>query len=89
MMTQTAEATNLTAIERLADKVSALVQFLDRTRSDLAEATAENTRLTQALEQQTAVNQQYGEDLQTLRAEREQLQMKMAAILDQLESIEL
>ena len=89
MMTQTAEATNLTAIERLADKVSALVQFLDRTRSDLAEATAENTRLTQALEQQTAMNQQYGEDLQTLRAEREQLQMKMAAILDQLESIEL
>ena len=89
MMTPTAEATNLTAIERLADKVSALVQFLDRTRSDLAEATAENTRLTQALEQQTAVNQQYGEDLQTLRAEREQLQMKMAAILDQLESIEL
>ena len=69
--------------------MSALVQFLDRTRSDLAEATAENTRLTQALEQQTAVNQQYGEDLQTLRAEREQLQMKMAAILDQLESIEL
>ncbi len=89
MMTPTAEAPSLTAIERLADKVSVLVQFLDKTRSDLAEATAENTRLTQALEQQTAVNQQYAEDLQTLRAEREQLQMKMAAILDQLESIEL
>ena len=89
MMTPTAEAPSLTAIERLADKVSVLVQFLDRTRSDLAEATAENTRLTQALEQQTAVNQQYAEDLQTLRAERERLQTKMAAILDQLESIEL
>ena len=89
MMTPTAEATNLTAIERLADKVSALVQLLDRTRSDLAEATAENARLKRELEQQTALNQQYGEELQTLRAEREQLQTKMASMLDQLESIEL
>lgn len=89
MMTPTAEATNLTAIERLADKVSALVQLLDRTRSDLAEATAENARLKRELEQQTALNHQYGEELQTLRAEREQLQTKMASMLDQLESIEL
>ena len=88
-MNLTAEATNLTAIERLADKVSALVQMLDKTRSDLAEATAENARLKQELERLTVTSQEDGAVLQSLRAEREHLQTRVASILDQLESIEL
>lgn len=88
-MTTTAEATNLTAIERLADKVSALVQVLDRTRSDLAEATAENQRLKQELERLTTASREDGQVLQSLRTEREHLQTRVASILDQLEAIEL
>lgn len=88
-MTTTAEATNLTAIERLADKVSALVQVLDRTRSDLADATAENERLKQELERLTTASREDGQVLQSLRAEREHLHTRVASILDQLETIEL
>ncbi len=88
-MTTTAEATNLTTIERLADKVSALVQVLDRSRSDLAEAKAENERLKQELARLTTASREDGEVLQSLRAEREHLQTRVASILSQLETIEL
>ncbi len=85
----TVETVSLTAIERLADKVSALVDLLDATRRELAEARQENAQLKQDLDNQGATAQHDREELQTLRAERAQLQTRVAAMLDQLEAIEL
>ena len=79
----------VTAIERLADKISALVELLDTTRRHLANATLENEQLRRELDDQGAIAEQDREALRTLRAEREQLQTKVAAMLDQLEEIEL
>ena len=83
------ETVSLTAIERLADKVSALVDLLDATRHELAEAKEENERLRQHLDDQGAHARKDHEELQSLRAERAQLQTRVAAMLDQLEAIEL
>lgn len=85
----TVETVSLTAIERLADKVSALVDLLDATRRELAEAKQENEQLKQDLDDQGVTAQHDREELQTLRAERAQLQTRVAAMLDQLEAIEL
>ncbi len=82
-------SSGVTAIERLADKVSALVELLDTTRHQLANATQENEQLRRELDDQGATAQQDREELRTLRAEREQLQTRVAAMLDQLEEIEL
>ena len=80
---------SLTSIERLADKISALVELLDTTRRELAESKQENELLKQQLDDQGVNARQDHQELQALRAERAQLQTRVAAMLDQLESIEL
>ena len=83
------ETVSLAAIERLADKVSALVELLDATRRELAESKQENEQLKRNLDDQGVHAQQDRHELQALRAERAQLQTRVAAMLDQLEAIEL
>ena len=83
------ETVSLAAIERLADKVSALVDLLDATRRELAESQQENEQLRRQLDDQGVHARQDHNELQALRAERAQLQTRVAAMLDQLESIEL
>ena len=83
------ETVSLAAIDRLADKVSALVELLDATRRELAESKQENEQLKRDLDDQGVHAQQDRQELQALRAERAQLQTRVAAMLDQLEAIEL
>ena len=86
---RTVETASLTAIQQLADKVSALVELLDATRRELADAKQENAQLKQNLDDQGVVAQQDRQELEALRTERAQLQTRVAAILDQLEAVEL
>ncbi len=85
----TLETTGLNAIGRLAGKVSALVELLEATRRELAEARQEVEQLRRNLDDRDLVTQQDRQELEALRTERAQLQSRVAAILDQLEAVEL
>ena len=44
-MSETAQYVDLATVDRLAQKVTGLVQILERTRQELAEARSDNERL--------------------------------------------
>ena len=91
-MVNTAQSLDLASIERLAEKVTALVQLLERTRSELTETTEDNSRLTNevlALQERFQAAQREGADVQTLLDEREQVRARVAEMLEQLEGLNL
>jgi chromosome segregation ATPase len=82
----------MATLDRLAEKVSALVQLLEQTRNELAETSENNVRLSneiEALQSQFAQSQDDGLEMQTLLDEREQIRARVTEILDQLESLDL
>lgn len=91
-MVQTSESVDLATIERLAAKVTALVELLERTRRELNEAGEDNRQLRQelaTLRQRTEALETDSHDAQALRGEREQLRTRIEAMLEQLEAIDL
>ena len=89
-MVKTTQTVDLEQLERLADKVKALVGILERTRAELSQTIQDNQRLQQEVESlreelSTAANA--GEEMTTLQAEREQIRSRVHEILEQLESI--
>ncbi|MCY4120640.1 MAG: cell division protein ZapB [Acidobacteria bacterium] len=91
-MSDPAQYVDLATVDRLAQKVTALVQILERTRAELAEARADNERLNEELgvlrERLTAAQNDTAE-IESLRAEREQVRARVSEMLDQLEVLDL
>ena len=91
-MVNTVQSLDMATLDRLADKVSALVQLLEQTRTELAETSENNVRLSnelEALQGQFAQSQDDGLEMRTLLDEREQIRARVTEILDQLESLNL
>ncbi len=91
-MVNTVRSLDMATLDRLAEKVSALVQLLEQTRNELAETSENNVRLSneiEALQSQFAQSQDDGLEMQTLLDEREQIRARVTEILDQLESLDL
>ena len=68
-MVYTVRSLDLSTLDRLAEKVSALVQLLEQTRNELADTSDNNTRLSnelEALQAQFSQSQQNGLEMQTL-----------------------
>ena len=91
-MSDPAQYVDLATVDRLAQKVTALVQILERTRAELAETRADNERLNEELgvpqERLTAAQNDTAE-IEALRAEREQVRARVSEMLDQLEVLDL
>ena len=91
-MVNTVQSLDMATLDRLAEKVSALVQLLEQTRNELAETSENNVRLSnelEALQGQFAQSQDDGLEMQTLLDEREQIRARITEILNQLESLNL
>lgn len=91
-MVNTVQSLDMATLDRLAEKVSALVQMLGQTRNELADTNENNTRLSnelEALQARFAQSQQDGLEMQTLLDERDQIRARATEILDQLESLDL
>jgi regulator of replication initiation timing len=91
-MVNTVQSLDMDTLDRLAEKVSALVQMLEQTRNELADTSDNNTRLSNELEAlQARFSQSQHDDLnmQTLLDERDQIRTRVTEILDQLESLDL
>ena len=89
-MTKTIQAVDLEQIERLADKVRALVGILERTRAELSQTIEDNQRLQREVEsmrKQLSTAATAGEEMTTLLAEREQICSRVREMLQQLEGI--
>ena len=91
-MVNTVQSLDMDTLDRLAEKVSALVQMLEQTRNELADTSENNTRLSNELEPlQARFSQSQQDDLemQTLLDDRDQIRARVTEILDQLESLDL
>ena len=91
-MVNTVQSLDMDTLDRLAEKVSALVQMLEQTRNELADTSENNTRLSnelEALQARFSQSQQDDLDMQTLLDERGQIRTRITEILDQLESLDL
>jgi len=91
-MVNTVQSLDMDTLDRLAEKVSALVQMLEQTRNELADTSENNTRLSnelEALQARFSQSQQDDLDMQTLLDERGQIRTRVTEILDQLESLDL
>ena len=91
-MVKTVQSLDMATLDRLAEKVSALVQLLEQTRNELAVTSENNVRLSnelEALQGQFAQSQDDGLEMQTLLDEREQIRARVTEILDQLDSLDL
>ena len=91
-MAKTTQAVDLDQIERLADKVKALVGVLERTRAELTQTVEDNQRLQREVEsmrEQLSTVADAGEEMATLLAEREQIVSRIREMLQQLEGISI
>ena len=91
-MVNTVQSLDMATLDRLSEKVSALVQMLEQTRNELADTTENNTRLSnelEALQTRFSQSQQDGMEMQTLLDERDQIRARVTDILEQLESLDL
>ena len=91
-MATTAQSVDLETIERLAEKIKALVGLLERTRAELVQTTEGNGRLTQEIEtlrERLVTAQSDGAEVKTLLAEREQIRTRVSEMVDQLDAIGL
>ena len=91
-MVNTVQSLDMDTLDRLAEKVSALVQMLEQTRNELADTSENNTRLSnelEALQTRFSQSQQDGMEMQTLLDERDQIRARVTDILEQLESLDL
>ena len=90
--TATARNVDLDPIDRLEDKVKALVVMIGRLKADQARAAEENARLSRELEaarSQIADTESGLAEVATLRSERESIRGRVSDMLEQLEGLSL
>ena len=91
-MTQTGSALELEPLDRLEEKVKALVGVVEKLRNAQARASEENARLrdeVEALQQRLASAEDANSEVNTLRKEREQTRLRVAGLLEQVEALNL
>lgn len=90
--TDTAQFVDLATVDRLAQKVTALVQMLERTRQELAETQADNERLNTELgelRESLTVSRNEAAEAETLREERDQVRQRVSEMLERLDTLDL
>ena len=83
---------DLESIERLADKIQSLIQLLERTQNELNQTAADNGQLTTEIDELRArltLLQRDSGEMDKLLEEREQIRTRVAAMLEQLEGLNL
>ena len=83
---------SLEPIDRLAEKVQALVGVLERTRAELTRASEDNARLSQevdVLRGRLASAEDQGAQAHSLQTERDQIRVRVTEMLEQLDSLSL
>jgi regulator of replication initiation timing len=83
---------DLEALDRLEQKIKALVTEMAKLRAEHAKQTEENRRLTAQLDAATSklVDAEAGvEEVNALRQERDQVRNRVAGILEQLEGLDI
>lgn len=89
---KTGRAVELEPLDRLEDKVRALVGAVEKLKADHAEALEQNARLTvdvEALQTRLAEAENANTEIMALRQERDQVRARVAELLDQLEALGL
>ena len=79
-------------IDRLGEKIRRLVAMVERLRADVAEAAAENQRLTMeadALRARLAAGDSLASELSALRKERDVIRTRVGDMLEELEALNL
>jgi regulator of replication initiation timing len=95
MATKTATATrgiDLEPIDRLEEKVKALVSMVDRMKAEQSRAAEENQRLSRELESvrsRLAASDTLTTELSTLKEERDVIRTRVGEMLEQLEALNL
>ncbi len=92
-MSRTAtRSTELEPIDRLEEKVKALVEMITRLKTDQSRVSEENTRLSRELEAaraRIADSEEGLAEMAALRTERETIRGRVTDMLDQLEGLSL
>ena len=91
-MSRVASRTELDPIDRLEEKVKALVAMIGRLKADQARASEENARLSRELEAaraQIADSEEGLAEVSALRMERETIRGRVSDMLQQLEGLSL
>ena len=91
-MSRAGRSTELEPIDRLEEKVKALVAMIARLKSDQSRVSEENTRLSRELEAMRArlADSEEGlAEVNALRMERESIRGRVSDMLEQLEGLSL
>jgi len=91
-MQRKTQTTDFQQMERLADKIKALVDILERTREELSQKTQDNQHLQHEIEsmrEKLSTNVSTDKEMTTLLSEREQIKSRVNEMLEQLEGINL
>jgi regulator of replication initiation timing len=83
---------DLEPIDRLEEKVKALVGMVDRMKAEQSRAAEENQRLARevdALRGRLAASDTVNSELSTLKEERDVIRTRVTEMLDQLEALNL
>ena len=87
-----ARGIDLEPIDRLEEKVKALVGLIDRMKAEQTRAVDENTRLArevEALRGRVASSETLTTELSSLKEERDVIRTRVGEMLDQLEALNL
>jgi regulator of replication initiation timing len=88
----TATRVEIEPIDRLGEKIRRLVELVERLRADVAEAAAENQRLTMetdALRARLAAGDSIASELSAMRKERDVIRTRVGDMLEELEALNL
>jgi regulator of replication initiation timing len=91
-MMKTGTALELEPLDRLEEKVRALVGVIEKLRGAEARASEENARLrseVEALQLRLAEAEDANSEVSRLRSERDQVRNRVAGLLEQIEALEL
>jgi regulator of replication initiation timing len=91
-ITAAARSIELEPIDRLEEKIRALVSMVERMKADQARAAEENQRLTRELDAmrgRLAASDAMSTELSTLKDERDLIRTRVGEMLEQLEALNL
>jgi regulator of replication initiation timing len=92
MVKTATRSVDLEPIDRLEEKVKALVSMIERMKSEQARAAAENERLARELEStraRLAASDALNAELSSLKEERDVIRTRVTEMLEQLEALNL
>lgn len=91
-MSNTMPAVDLGVVDRLDEKIRLLIAAVERSRADVQRLRIDNDRLTKEVEALTAQlsdAETVSTELLAMRDERDQVRTRVAAMLEQLDALQL